>query len=136
MGREGDNYEARTPGQPAEAEQRHLWLHIPPNTQTMMIVAGLGQAGGTEIKTDQRAEIERIGLCEEVAYHASFDQYWKMPTQEALLAMPKHYNIPMPMAHRVKVISKLVKANEPKGFWLHVRLRSEEEMAEHESSRI
>ena len=131
MGRPGDNYQARVPGQAADAApvQRDLWLHIPPTTQTLRVVAGLGQAGGTELQAEQRAEIERIGLCEEVAYQASYDQYWKMPSHESILSMPKHYNIPMPQAHRVKVISKLVKAGEPKGFWLHVRLRSDEEMA-------
>lgn len=130
MGRPEDDQQVGSSGQAGRAAPvRELWLHIPANTQTLIQVPELGAATGTELTTDQRAEIQRCGLCEQVAYHASFDQYWKMPTHGALLAMPKHYNIAMPQAHRVKVISKLVKADQPKGFWLHVRLRSDEEMA-------
>ena len=130
MGRQEDDYTDQMPSASAQADaSRELWLHIPPTTQTLMVVPGLGQAGGSELSAEMRAEVERCGLCEEVAYHAGFDQYWKMPAHSAILAMPKHYNIAMPQAHRVKIISKLVKADQPKGFWLHVRLRSDEEMA-------
>ncbi len=59
---------------------------------------GLGQSEGKEINTVQRADIERVGWCEEVAYHAGYDQYWKMPTFGAIMAMPKHYKIPMPLS--------------------------------------
>jgi len=107
-----------------------VWLHIPPNTQALMLVDGLGVAGGKELNTVQRADIERLGWCEEVAYHAGYDQYWKMPTFGAILSMPKHYRIPMPQANHVKVQSKLVKQGESRGFWMRVRLRSSEELAQ------
>ena len=44
-----------------------IWLHIPPNTQALIWVEGLGQSEGKEINTVQRADIERVGWCEEVA---------------------------------------------------------------------
>lgn len=107
-----------------------VWLHIPPNTQSLMLVEDLGQAGGKELTAVQRADIERVGWCEQVAYHAGYDQYWKMPTFGAILNMPKHYKIPMPPANQVKVVSKLVKASDPKGFWMFVRLRGSEELGQ------
>lgn len=105
-----------------------IWLHIPPNTQALIWVEGLGQSEGKEINTVQRADIERVGWCEEVAYHAGYDQYWKMPSFGAIMAMPKHYKIPMPLSsNKVQVRSKLVLKGEARGFWMRVRLRSEEE---------
>ncbi|MFC4621087.1 hypothetical protein ACFO3A_02495 [Comamonas nitrativorans] len=107
-----------------------IWLHIPPNTQSLLLVEALGVATGPEITTQQRTDIERVGWCEEVAYHAGYDQYWKMPTFGAILSMPKHYKIPMPQANHVKVQSKLVKQGESRGFWMRVRLRGSEELAQ------
>ena len=105
-----------------------IWLHIPPNTQTLIWVEGLGQSEGKEINTVQRADIERVGWCEEVAYHAGYDQYWKMPSQEAILRTPSLYEIPTPLLNRIKLETRLVKQGEPRGFWMHVRIRSAQEL--------
>lgn len=131
MGRPQDEVStsASAPRTQGFGDRTELWLHIPPTTQTLVVVPGLGQAAGEEITTLQRADLQRHGWCEEVAYYAGSDQYWKMPSHGSIMSMPKHYGIPMPQANRVKIISKLVKPDQAKGFWLHVRLRSEEELA-------
>lgn len=112
-------------------ELTEIWLHIPPNTQTLMWVDGLSKTEGKELNTVQRADIERVGWCDEVAYHAGYDQYWKMPSFGAIMAMPKHYRIPMPLtSNKIQVRSKLVLQGEARGFWMHVRLRSDEEVGQ------
>lgn len=112
-------------------ELAEIWLHIPPNTQTLMWVDGMGKTEGKEVSAVQRADIERVGWCDEVAYHAGYDQYWKMPSFGAIMAMPKHYKIPMPLtSNKIQVRSKLVLQGQARGFWMHVRLRSAEEMGQ------
>lgn len=106
-----------------------MWLHVPPTSQNLMLVDKLGEGGGRDITTAQRDIVQRAGWCDAVAYHASFDQYWKMPSHGSILNMPKHYGIAMPSQHLVKVRSQLVKADQAKGFWFLVRIRTEEELA-------
>lgn len=107
-----------------------IWVHIQPITQRLLLVPELGVAKGEDFTGLMMEDLQRAGWCEEVAYHAGYDQYWKMPTQEAILRMPALYNIPMPLLNRVKLSSKLVKQGEPRGFWMRVRIRSAEELAE------
>ena len=105
-----------------------IWVHIQPETQRLLLVPGLGVGKGEEFNQTMMQDLQRVGWCEEVAYHAGYDQYWKMPTQEAILRMPAIFNIPMPLLNRIKLSSKLVKQGEPRGFWMRVRLRSNEEL--------
>lgn len=107
-----------------------LWVHIQPITQRLLLVSDLGVAKGEDFTALMMEDLQRAGWCEEVAYHAGYDQYWKMPTQEAILRMPALYNIPMPLLNRVKLSSKLVKQGEPRGFWMRVRMRPPEELSE------
>ena len=107
-----------------------IWVHIQPITQRLLLVPELGVAKGEDFTSVMMDDLQRAGWCEEVAYHAGYDQYWKMPTQEAILRMPALYNIPMPLFNRIKLSSKLVKQDEPRGFWMRVRIRSEEEVAQ------
>ncbi len=109
-----------------------VWLHIPPSTQTLVHVPSMGSNEGKEITNAQRDIVLKAGWCEAVAYHASFDQYWKMPSHGSILGMPKHYGIPMPPPHLVKVRSQLVKADQPKGFWFLVRIRLAQELEQQE----
>lgn len=113
-------------GLPAAPVQ--LWVHIQPATQRLILVPDLGVAEGEEFNATMLADLQRAGWCEEVAYHAGYDQYWKMPSQEAILRTPSLYSIPTPLMNRMKLQTKLVKQGEPRGFWMHVRLRAKEEL--------
>jgi len=105
-----------------------IWLHVQPATQRLLLVPDLGVAQGQELTHRMNDDLLRAGLCEAVAYHASYDQYWKMPTQEAILRTPALFEIPSPPIHRIKLETRLVKQGEPRGFWMHVRIRSTEEL--------
>lgn len=113
-----------------------IWVHIQPVTQRLLLVSELGVAKGEDFTQSMLDDLQRAGWCEEVAYHASYDQYWKMPTQEAILRMPALYNIPMPLLNRIKLSSKLVKQGEARGFWMRVRMRAEDELQDNASSSI
>jgi hypothetical protein len=108
----------------------HIWLHVQPTTQHLLLVPDLGVAAGEELTAKMTADLHRLGWCEEIAYHAGYDQYWKMPSQEAILRTPSLYEIPTPLLNRVKLETRLVKQGEPRGFWMHVRIRSEDELSE------
>lgn len=112
-----------------------LWVHIQPATQRLLLVPELGVAEGQEFNATMLADLQRAGWCEEVAYHAGYDQYWKMPTQEAILRTPALYNIPTPLMNRMQLQTKLVKQGEPRGFWMRVRVRASEELlaSEHQA---
>lgn len=105
-----------------------IWLHVQPATQRLLLVPDLGVAEGEELTPKMTADLHRAGLCEEVAYHAGYDQYWKMPSQEAILRTPSLYEIPTPLLNRIKLETRLVKQGEPRGFWMRVRIRTEEEL--------
>lgn len=107
-----------------------IWLHVQPATQRLLLVPELGVAEGEELTPKMMADLQRAGLCEEVAYHAGYDQYWKMPSQEAILRTPSLYDIPAPPINRVKLETRLVKQGEPRGFWMRVRIRAEDELPE------
>ena len=106
-----------------------LWLHVQPTTQSLLLVPELGEAEGEPLTHKMMEDLQRAGWCEEVAYHAGYDQYWKMPAQEAILRMPGLYHIPCPLANRMQLHTKLVRQGEPRGFWMRVRIRSEAELA-------
>ena len=129
MGREGET----SAGSEVVVEQglvpgSVIWLHIQPTSQRLLLVPDLGIALGTELNATQSADLLRAGWCEEVAYHAGYDQYWKMPSQEAILRTPSLYQIPTPLLNRVKLETRLVKQGEPRGFWMRVRIRQPEEL--------
>lgn len=105
-----------------------IWLHVQPTTQRLVLVPELGVAEGEELNGQMTADLHRVGWCEEVAYHAGYDQYWKMPSQEAILRTPSLYEIPTPLLNRMKLETRLVKQGEPRGFWMHVRVRTEDEL--------
>lgn len=107
-----------------------IWLHVQPTTQRLLLVSDLGVATGQELTAKMTADLHRLGWCEEIAYHAGYDQYWKMPSQEAILRTPSLYEIPTPLLNRMKLETRLVKQGEPRGFWMHVRVRSEDELSE------
>lgn len=113
-----------------------IWLHVQPASQNLLLVSELGEAGGTELNPTQTADLQRAGWCEEVAYHAGYDQYWKMPSQEAILRTPSLYRIPTPLMNRMKLETKLVKQGEPRGFWMRVRIRTPQEMPLEEGPRL
>ena len=105
-----------------------FWVHIQPATQRLLLVPDLGVAEGEEFTARMTADLQRAGWCEEVAYHAGYDQYWKMPSQESILRAPSLYHIPTPLLNRMKMETKLVKQGEPRGFWMRVRMRSADEL--------
>lgn len=105
-----------------------IWLHVQPTTQRLLLVSDLGVAEGEELTAKMTTDLVRAGLCEAVAYHASYDQYWKMPAQEAILRTPTLFDIPTPLMHKIKLETKLVKQGEPRGFWMHVRIRPADEL--------
>ena len=106
-----------------------VWLHVQPASQQLLLVPELGVAEGELLTPKMMEDVQRAGWCEEVAYHAGYDQYWKMPTQEAILRMPSLYDIPCPLANRMQLQTKLVREGEARGFWMRVRIRSEAELA-------
>lgn len=106
-----------------------IWVHIQPVTQRLLLVPELGVAKGESFTQQMLEDLQHAGWCEEVAYHAGYDQYWKMPSQESILRMPSLYQIPTPLLNRIKLSTQLVKQGEPRGFWMRVRMRTEEEIA-------
>ena len=105
------------------------WVFICANTQRLVMVPEMGSAEGEPLSYDQIDEMRSVGISEEVAYQAGYDQYWKMPSQESILRMPKVYGVEIPLLNRMKLTTKLVKGSEPRGFWMHIRLRTPDEMA-------
>ena len=106
-----------------------VWVYVCPNTQRLSIVPALGVAEGELLSHRMLTDLQRIGFCEEVSYHAGYDQYWKMPTQTAILRMPSLHGVPTPLLNRIKLTTQLVKPGEPRGFWMRVRLRDAAELA-------
>ena len=107
---------------------REIWLHVQPTTQRLLLVPELGLDMGEELTSKMSSDLRRAGLCEEVAYHAGYDQYWKMPSQEAILRTPSLFEIPTPLLNRIKLETRLVKQGEPRGFWMRVRIRPDSEL--------
>ena len=105
-----------------------LWVFVCPNTQRVIQVSGLGMAQGEVLTHRMMEDMQRIGICEEVSYHAGYDQYWKMPSQEAIFRMPTLHGVEVLPMKRVQLTTKLVKAGEPRGFWMRVRLREASEL--------
>ena len=105
-----------------------IWLHVQPTTQRLLLVPELGVAEGDELTAKMLADLHRAGLCEEVAYHAGYDQYWKMPSQDAIVRTPSLFEIPTLPLSRMKVETRLVKQGEARGFWMHVRIRAADEL--------
>ncbi len=129
MGRDGvKNAEPAPPVEKGLEAGSEIWLHVQPTTQHLLLVSGLGIAAGTELNPTQKADLLRAGWCEEVAYHAGYDQYWKMPSQEAILRTPSLFHIPAPLMNRIKLETRLVKQGEARGFWMRVRIRTPEEL--------
>lgn len=129
MGRDGGQIVPEPVQEKGFDAPSEIWLHVQPNTQRLLLVPKLGQAEGQELNATQQADLQRAGLCEEVAYHASYDQYWKMPSQEAILRTPSLFNIPSPLLHKIKLETRLVKHGESRGFWMRVRIRDAQELA-------
>lgn len=133
MGREGSDAEGGMAVAVAVEEKGlegvgTLWLHVQPTTQQLLMVEGLGVAQGEPLTARMLSDLHLLGWCEEVAYHAGYDQYWKMPAQEAILRTPKLYDIPCPLPNRMQLETKLVKQGEPRGFWMRVRIRTHAEL--------
>ena len=129
MGRDGEE----STGEPAAPEKGFegpamIWLHVHAATQRLLLVPELGVAAGEELTGTMTAGLRRAGWCEEVAYHAGYDEYWKMPSQEAILRTPSLFDIPTPPFNRMKLETRLVKQGEPRGFWMHVRIRAADEL--------
>lgn len=106
-----------------------IWVFVCPTTQRLSIVPALGVAEGELMSNRMLSDLQRIGFCEEVSYHAGYDQYWKMPTQTAILRMPSLHGVPTPLLNRIKLSTQLVKPGEPRGFWMRVRLREASELS-------
>ncbi len=128
MGRDGAESQAEPVAEKGFDGPSMIWLHVQPATQRLLLVSDLGVAVGEELTGRMHADLRRAGLCEEVAYHAGYDQYWKMPTQESILRTPSLFEIQTPPLNRVKLETRLVKQGEPRGFWMHVRIRSADEL--------
>lgn len=129
MGREGEKSEPQAVVVEKGFEgPSMIWLHVQPTTQRLLLVPELGVDEGEELTSKMTADLLRSGLCEEVAYHAGYDQYWKMPSQEAILRTPSLFDIPTPLMHKIKLETRLVKQGEPRGFWMHVRIRPSDEL--------
>ena len=112
-----------------------IWLHVQPTTQRLVLVPELGVAEGEELNGQMTADLHRVGWCEEVAYHAGYDQYWKMPTQEAILRMPTLHSVEVLPMKQMKLTTQLVKPGEARGFWMRVRLREESELPQPDSAQ-
>lgn len=129
--------ERDTPAAPVEkglTAPGALWVFVCPNTQRLIQVSGLGVAQGEVLTHRMLEDLQRIGLCEEVSYHAGYDQYWKMPAQDAILRMPTLHGVEVLPAKRMQLSTKLVKAGEARGFWMRVRLREAEELPQPDSA--
>lgn len=128
MGREGTQAQAEPVVEKGFEGPSKIWLYVQPTTQHLLLVTDLGAAHGEELTSRMTADLLRAGLCEEVAYHAGYDQYWKMPSQEAILRTPALFNIQTPPINRIKLETRLVKPGEPRGFWMRVRIRAADEL--------
>lgn len=128
MGREGAKSEPEPVVEKGFEGPCTIWLHVQSSNQRLLLVPDLGVAVGEELTAKMTADLLRAGMCEEVAYHAGYDQYWKMPSQEAILRTPSLYEIPTPLLHKIKLETRLVKQDEPRGFWMHIRIRSADEL--------
>lgn len=105
-----------------------VWVFVCPNTQRLILVPALGVAQGEVLSQRMLTDLQRCGLCEEVSYHAGYDQYWKMPTQTAILRMPALHGVEVLPMKAIKLTTQLVKPGEPRGFWMRVRLREDAEL--------
>jgi hypothetical protein len=112
-----------------------VWVFVCPNTQRLILVPRLGAAQGEVLTQHMLSDLQRIGLCEEVSYHAGYDQYWKMPTQEAILRMPTLHSVEVLPMKQMKLTTQLVKPGEARGFWMRVRLREESELPQSDSAQ-
>lgn len=111
-----------------------IWVFVCPTTQRLIGVTALGVAQGEVLNARQVADLQRTGICEEVSYHAGYDQYWKMPSQDAILRMPVLQGVECLPMKRVQLTTKLVKPGEARGFWMRVRLREDAELPQPESA--
>ena len=111
-----------------------VWVFVCPNTQRLILVSGLGVAQGEVMTHPMLLELQRCGLCEEVSYHAGYDQYWKMPTQTAIMRMPGLHGVEALPMRSIQLTTQLVKAGEPRGFWMRVRLREDAELPQHQAT--
>lgn len=105
-----------------------VWIFVCPNTQRLIEVSSLGVSQGEVLTYQMLDDLQRIGICEEVSYHAGYDQYWKMPSQDAILRMPGQHGVEVLPMKRIKMSTQLVKPGEARGFWMHVRLREASEL--------
>lgn len=105
-----------------------VWLYAAPGRPELRLVQDCGLADGAELNPTMVQDLRRFGLCESVAYHAGYDKYWKMPSQESLVRMPALYHVAGLPVHRMRVTTKLVRAGEAQGLWLHVRVRTAQEV--------
>lgn len=105
-----------------------VWVYVCPNTQRQILVSELGVSQGEVVSSTTATQLQRCGICEEVSYHAAYDQYWKMPSQTAIMRMPSVYGIEALPITKIKLTTQLVKPGEPRGFWMRIRLRTEAEM--------
>lgn len=130
MGREEDDVE----NLPVKAVEKGLdapsmvWLYGAPGRPELRLVQECGSADGSELNATMLGDLKRLGICEAVAYHAGFDKYWKMPAQESLVRMPALYHVACLPVHRMRVTTKLVRTGEAQGLWLHVRVRTAQEV--------
>lgn len=130
MGREDESSSAAAvpvpePGLSAPAQ---LWLYICPNSQRLLLVSAMGEIEGQELSVRMQSDLRRAGLCEGLAYRAGYDQYWKMPSHDAMLRMPAIHHLEMLPPNQVKLSTQLVKPGEAKGCWMRVRMREVHEL--------
>lgn len=111
-----------------------VWVFVCPNTQRLIVVSDLGVAQGETMNSRMVADMQRTGLCEEVSYHAGYDQYWKMPTQDAILRMPVLQGVECQPPRHMKLTTQLVKPGAARGFWMRVRLREDAELPQPQTS--
>lgn len=128
MGREGAQPQAPVAVEKGLDSPALIWLYVQPTTQRLQLVSDLGVAQGEDLNARMTTDLLRAGLCEAVAYHAGYDEYWKMPAQEAILRTPSLFDIQTLPLNRIKLETRLVKQGEPRGFWMHVRMRTAEEL--------
>ena len=130
MGRDGGDAAQEVVVEKGLTGPAMVWIYVQPSTQRLILVSDLGVAQGEELTPKMATDLRRAGMCEEVAYHAGYNQYWKMPSQETILRTPALYEIPTPLLNRIKLQTRLVKQGEARGFWMRVRIRAEEELRE------
>ena len=111
-----------------------VWIFVCPNTQRLLEVPNLGASQGEVLTYKMLDDLRRIGICEEVSYHAGYDQYWKMPSQDAIFRMPGQHGVEVLPMKRIQMSTQLVKAGEARGFWMRVRLREASELPQSDVS--